>query len=158
VRRVVVYHELFLVNPEEYFGVFRLLEEVEHQVSDPVGVLDLVRHGLVACLKLVQNVGIHLKIILAKDKGARVEVGRYFASGMRFSLWYAWTSANEKIHGRKYHDKGFSFLIPLDMFLKQSSRNYVGYAMAAWLRDQAASAETGKKLYYTLYEERVKLP
>ena len=95
---------------------------------------------------------------LAKDKGARVEVGRYFASGMRFSLWYAWTSANEKIHGRKYHDKGFSFLIPLDMFLKQSSRNYVGYAMAAWLRDQAASAETGKKLYYTLYEERVKLP
>jgi hypothetical protein len=47
-----------------------LLEEVEHQVSDPVGVLDLVGHGLVARLKLVQYVGIHLKIILAKDKGA----------------------------------------------------------------------------------------
>lgn len=95
---------------------------------------------------------------LAKDKGARVEVGRYFASGMRFSLWYAWTNANDRIHGRKYHDKGFAFLLPLDMFLKQSSRSYMGYAMAAWLRDQAASAETGRKLYYTLREERLELP
>jgi len=95
---------------------------------------------------------------LAKDIGARVEVGRYFASGMRFSLWYAWTNANEKLHGRKYHDKGFAFFLPLDMFLKQSSRNYIGYAMSAWLRDQAASAETGKKLYSTLREERIKLP
>ena len=52
-----------------------LLEEVEHQVSDPVGVLDLVRHGLVARLELVQNVGIHLQIILAKDKGASLVSG-----------------------------------------------------------------------------------
>jgi hypothetical protein len=44
------------------------------------------------------------------------------------------------------------------MFLKQSSRSYMGYAMAAWLRDQAASAETGRKLYYTLREERIVLP
>lgn len=95
---------------------------------------------------------------LAKDKGARVEVGRYFASGMRFSLWYAWTNANEKLNGHKYHDKGFAFLLPLDMFLKQSSRNYIGYAMSAWLRDQAASSETGKKLYSTLREERLELP
>ncbi|MBM3207318.1 MAG: YjbH domain-containing protein [Chlamydiae bacterium] len=95
---------------------------------------------------------------LARDKGVKFEVGKYFASGMRFSLWYSITNANEKINGRKYHDKGFSFLIPLDMFLKQSSRNYIGYAMAAWLRDQAASAATGKPLKATLYEERVQLP
>jgi hypothetical protein len=88
----------------------------------------------------------------------KFEVGRYFASGMRFSLWYSITNANEKINGRRYHDKGFSFLIPLDMFLKQSSRNYIGYAMAAWLRDQAASAATGKPLRSTLYEERIQLP
>ncbi|NDE82171.1 MAG: YjbH domain-containing protein [Chlamydiia bacterium] len=95
---------------------------------------------------------------LAKDKGARFEVGKYFASGMRFSLWYSLTNANEKLNGHRYHDKGFAFMIPLDLFLKQSSRNYIAYAMAAWLRDQAASAGTGKNLYYTLYEERIKLP
>jgi hypothetical protein len=33
-------------------------------------VLDLIRQGLVTSLKLIQDVGIHLKIILAKDKGA----------------------------------------------------------------------------------------
>lgn len=91
---------------------------------------------------------------LAKDMGARLEVGRYFASGMRFSLWYSWTNANEELNGHKYHDKGFAFLLPLDMFLRQSSRNFIGYAMAAWLRDQAAQASTGKTLYSTLSEER----
>jgi hypothetical protein len=38
--------------------------------------------------------------------------------------------------------------------MKKSSRNYVGYAMAAWLRDQAAQADTGKTLYSILSEER----
>lgn len=91
---------------------------------------------------------------LAKDLGGRFEIGRYFKSGMRFSLWYSLTNANEELNGHRYHDKGFAFLIPLDMFLKQSSRNYVGYAMSAWLRDQAAQARTGKSLYSILSEER----
>jgi len=91
---------------------------------------------------------------LAKDRGARVDVGRYFKSGMRFSLWCTFTNGHDKVNGHTYFDKGFAFMIPLDMFLKQSSRNYVGYAMSAWLRDVGARAETGKKLYWTLEEER----
>lgn len=91
---------------------------------------------------------------LAKDKGVRVEVGRYFKSGLRFSLWCTFTNGHDKVNGHTYFDKGFAFIIPLDMFLKQSSRNYIGYAMAAWLRDVGARAETGKKLYWTLEEER----
>ncbi len=91
---------------------------------------------------------------LAKDKGVRFAVGRYFPSGLRFGIWYSITNAREKLNGHTYHDKGFAFLIPLDMFLKQSSRNYIAYAMSAWLRDQAAQAETGKTLYTTLSEER----
>ena len=91
---------------------------------------------------------------LAKDKGARVDVGRYFKSGMRFSLWCTFTNGHDKVNGHTYFDKGFSFMIPLDMFLKQSSRNYIGYAMAAWLRDVGARAATGKQLYWTLEEER----
>lgn len=91
---------------------------------------------------------------LAKDLGARFEVGRYFSSGMRFSLWYSLTNAQEELNGSRYHDKGFAFMIPLDVFLRQSSRNFVGYAMSAWLRDQGAQAETGKTLYSILSEER----
>lgn len=91
---------------------------------------------------------------LAKDLGARFEVGRYFSSGVRFALWYSVTTANEELNGSRYHDKGFSFMIPLDFFLRQSSRNYVGYAMAAWLRDQAAQSETGKTLYSIISQER----
>ncbi|MBS0621324.1 MAG: YjbH domain-containing protein [Verrucomicrobia bacterium] len=91
---------------------------------------------------------------LAKDKGARFEIGRYFKSGIRFSLWCTVTNGNDHVNGHVYFDKGFAFIIPLDLFLKQSSRNYVGYAMAAWLRDVGARAMTGKKLYWTLEEER----
>ncbi|MBS0604810.1 MAG: YjbH domain-containing protein [Verrucomicrobia bacterium] len=91
---------------------------------------------------------------LAKDKGVRVDVGRYFKSGMRFSLWCTFTNGHDRVNGHTYYDKGFAFVIPLDMFMKQSSRNYIGYAMAAWLRDVGARAETGKKLYWTLEEER----
>ena len=81
---------------------------------------------------------------LAKDKGVRLEVGKYFPSGFRFSAWYTWTSARDEVNGRNYHDKGISFLIPFDFFLHKSSRTYVGYAMSAWLRDVGARAATGK--------------
>jgi hypothetical protein len=91
---------------------------------------------------------------LAKDKGARIDVGRYFKSGLRFSLWCTFTNGHDKVNGHTYFDKGFAFMIPLDMLMKQSSRNYIGYAMAAWLRDVGARSETGKKLYWTLEEER----
>ncbi len=91
---------------------------------------------------------------LAKDKGVRTEVGRYFKSGVRFSLWFTWTNGHDVVNDKTYYDKGFSFIIPLDIFLKQSSRNYIGYVMAAWLRDVGARAATGKPLYWTLEESR----
>ncbi len=91
---------------------------------------------------------------LAKDLGIRTEVTRYFQSGLRFSVWFTYTNAHDIVNGKTYYDKGFAFTIPFDMFLKQSSRNYLGYAMSVWLRDQGAQAETGKKLYWTLREER----
>lgn len=91
---------------------------------------------------------------LAKDMGARFEVTRYFPSGARFSLWVTATNGKDQVNGRNYFDKGFAFYIPLDIFLKQSSRTFVNYAMSAWLRDVGAIAATGKPLYPTLYEER----
>ena len=91
---------------------------------------------------------------LARDLGVRLEVGRYFKSGVRFALWYTLTNACDKVNGSNYHEKGFSFQIPLDIFLRQSSRNYLAYALSAWLRDSGARALTGKPLYWTLEEER----
>lgn len=101
-------------------------------------------------MDLIINIG----QFLARDFGVRTEVGRYFKSGMRFALWCTVTSGNDHVNGKKYFDKGFSFLIPLDVFLKQSSRSYVGYIMSAWLRDVGARAATGKPLYWTLEESR----
>jgi len=91
---------------------------------------------------------------LAKDKGVRVQATRTFPSGTRFSLWVTVTNGGDKVNGRVYHDKGFAFTIPFDIFLKKSSRTLLTYAMSAWLRDVGASAETGIPLFSTLYEER----
>lgn len=91
---------------------------------------------------------------LARDKGARFEVSKWFPSGFRFTLWYTLTNGHDKVNGRTYYDKGFGLSFPLDFFLSQSSRNYINYAMSAWLRDVGAVAETGKELYMTLREER----
>lgn len=91
---------------------------------------------------------------LARDKGIRIEGGRTFLSGLRVGLWYTLTNANDVINGSRYYDKGFSITLPLDVFLRKSSRTRIGYAMSAWLRDCGAIAATGKQLYPTLYWER----
>ncbi|MFI5334102.1 MAG: YjbH domain-containing protein [Chlamydiales bacterium] len=102
------------------------------------------------------NIELKVKVgrFLAKDVGVRAELARYFRSGLRFGIWYTHTNARDVVNGKVYHDKGFSFTVPFDMFLKQSSRNYIGYATSVWLRDQGAVAGTGRTLFYTLLEER----
>ena len=74
--------QVCLLTPQVIVQDDLLLKEVEHQVTDPVGVLDLIRQGLVTSLKLIQDVGIHLKIILAKDKGASLVSGLILYSHM----------------------------------------------------------------------------
>ncbi len=101
-------------------------------------------------LDLIINAG----QFLAKDLGVRTEIGRYFKSGMRFALWCTVTNGHDHVNGKIYFDKGFSFLIPMDIFLRQSSLSYLGYTMSAWLRDVGARAATGKRLYWTLEEAR----
>ena len=91
---------------------------------------------------------------LARDKGARFEIGRTFASGLYFSLWYTWTNAYDIVNQSRYHDKGFALVIPFDFFLKKSSKAKIGYLLSVWLRDSGARASTGKRLYPTLYDER----
>ncbi len=91
---------------------------------------------------------------LARDYGAQFDIGRYFKSGFRFSVWYDWTSATDIVNGSRYRNKGIAFVIPLDMFLTKSSRSNLGYAVAVSLRDAGARAATGKRLYPTLFDSR----
>lgn len=91
---------------------------------------------------------------LAEDLGGRIEMFRYFPSGLRISIWYTVTNAHDTINGSVYHDKGISFLMPLDIFFQETSRLKFGTAMSAWLRDVGFRADTGRPLFQTIYDER----
>lgn len=94
---------------------------------------------------------------LAKDRGVKFEINRWFKSGLQVGLWYTITNGHDHVNHHIYYDKGFAFYIPIDMFLRQSSPTYVGYAMSAWLRDIGAIANNGKSLYPTIRLERLNL-
>lgn len=94
---------------------------------------------------------------LAKDQGVRFEMSRWFQSGLNVSLWYTITTGHDKVNRKTYFDKGFAFSLPLDFFLRQSSRTYLAWAMSAWLRDVGAFADTGRPLYPTIRLERLNL-
>ena len=94
---------------------------------------------------------------LARDKGARFEIGRYFPSGMRFSIWYTMTDGGDRVNYKRYFDKGIAFSIPFDFFLRKSSKSMLGYAVSAWLRDVGATAYTGNPLYPTIQKQRQNL-
>lgn len=106
------------------------------------------------CKPLHVDLQMSIGRFLAKDRGIRIELGRYFPSGLRFSLWMTITNGHDRVNGRVYYDKGFCFVLPLDLFFPRSSRNYLGFSMSAYLRDVGARAKTGKSLYDTLYRAR----
>jgi len=94
-------------------------------------------------LKLKVKVG----QFLARDMGARFELMRYFSNGLRLFFWYTLTNGGDVINGKRYHDQGIGFSMPLDIFYTHSERSRWGYSMASWLRDVGVSAKTGKSLY-----------
>lgn len=91
---------------------------------------------------------------LANDYGVRYEVSRYFASGMRISIWYTYTNGHDKINGQTYYDKGVYFSMPFDIFYTYSERSRWGYGMSAWLRDVGVQACTGWDLYNMIRDHR----
>lgn len=91
---------------------------------------------------------------LARDKGVRVELTRYFKNGMRLTGWMTYTDAHDQIHEENYYDRGVALEIPFDFFYKCSSRRVWSHAMAAWLRDAGYSTWTGRALFETLNRER----
>lgn len=90
---------------------------------------------------------------VGEDIGVRSALSKQFKSGFRFSIWYT-LSRNQHSFDHFYHDRGFAFSVPLDFFMKKSSRASVGYSLAAQLRNNGVRVNTGKRLYETLREER----
>lgn len=91
---------------------------------------------------------------LANDWGGRIEVCRYFPSGLRIYFWYTVTNGHDRINGHTYCDKGFGFSMPLDIFFSCSSTERFGYALSAWLRDVGYRTPVGESLYNLIYYER----
>ncbi len=83
---------------------------------------------------------------LAGDRGARLDVTRLFKSGLRIGFWTTVTDGHDAMGHRPYYDKGISVGLPLDFFLPHPSRNHIGTAMAAWLRDVGARSATGRPM------------
>lgn len=52
------------------------LEVVEHEVADAVSLFDLVRESLVARLKLIKDVRVHIQVILCKNELTRTWILR----------------------------------------------------------------------------------
>lgn len=92
------------------------------------------------------DVKLSLGQFLAGDRGVRVDVHRLFQNGFKIGFWTTLTDGHDTLGNRPYYDKGISFELPLDFFLPTQSRNKVGTAMAAWLRDVGARSATGKPL------------
>lgn len=91
---------------------------------------------------------------LASDRGVRLELTRYFESGLRVTGWVTVTDAHENLHNQVYYNKGIAFEIPLDIFYRCSSRRVWNYGMAAWLRDSGTAIWTGVPLFDIINKER----
>ena len=91
---------------------------------------------------------------LAKDKGIKLELFKYFKSGFEISIWTTFTDKVDIVNNKRYFDKGFSITIPMDLFMNKSSRKKVNFKMSEWLRDVGAKAYTGKELYPIIHDER----
>jgi len=91
---------------------------------------------------------------LADDFGARIELSRYFPSGLKVGFWYTMTNGHDRINDQTYYDKGIFFSVPLDIFYSKSSRSRWGYGMSAWLRDVGVRASTGTELYDLINQQR----
>lgn len=91
---------------------------------------------------------------LAKDKGIKTLICRYFPSGLRLSTWFTYTTKRDYVNGKRYHDYGISLSMPLDIFSSSSMRTRWHYGLSAWLRDVGARSQTGKTLYQIVDDER----
>jgi hypothetical protein len=83
---------------------------------------------------------------LGGDHGARFEIKRYFGNAA-VGFWYTPTDMEDYVGGKRYHDKGISITIPMNLFTPYDSKTIYSYSLSPWTRDG------GKMLWYgSLYD------
>ena len=68
---MVLFFKLSLLTTQMVIDDYLFFQVVEHKVAHTVSMLDFVRQSLVAGLELIEDVSVHVQIILAKDEFSR---------------------------------------------------------------------------------------
>jgi hypothetical protein len=88
---------------------------------------------------------------LAKDEGARVELKRFFGSGIAIGAWYSKTNGKDTTFpgspGDPYNDKGIFISIPLAPMLPSDSKANGWISLAPWTRDVGQMVVSPGDLY-----------
>lgn len=89
---------------------------------------------------------------LAKDKGARFEARRKFASGWEAGVWYTVTNGNDITSpgtpSSPYRDKGIFLKIPLESALPKDTQERSSLTFSPWTRDVGQIVQSPDDLYY----------
>ncbi len=95
---------------------------------------------------------------LAKDRGARLEFKRRFASGIELGAWYTRTNGRDITSpgspSDPYHDKGIFMSIPLRAMLTADTQTNSGFYLAPWTRDVGQMVASPGDLYEMIENPR----
>ena len=84
---------------------------------------------------------------LAKDSGFTFDFSRIFRSGLRMGAYFSLTDISAFEFGEGSFDKGFYFLLPLELFSNKHSKETVPWGLRPLTRDGAAFLDIGYDLY-----------
>ncbi len=84
---------------------------------------------------------------LAKDSGFTFNASRAFKTGFRIGVYFSLTDISAFEFGEGSFDKGFYFYIPLDLFVRQYSKDMLGWGIRPVTRDGAQVLQRRFPLY-----------
>ena len=84
---------------------------------------------------------------LAKDSGIHFDFSRRFKSGFTMGAFFSRTDISALEFGEGSFDKGFYFLLPLELFSNKHSKETVPWGLRPLTRDGAAFLDIGYDLY-----------
>ena len=84
---------------------------------------------------------------LAKDKGATLDLSRRFHTGFRLGIFATLTDLSKEDFGEGSFDKGFYFVIPMDVFYPKWQTGNVSFGLHPLTKDGGATLNYHNSLY-----------
>ena len=84
---------------------------------------------------------------LAKDSGFRFDFSREFHSGFKLGAYFSRTDISSEEFGEGSFDKGFYFVMPLEIFSRDYNRKLSSFGLSPVTRDGAAKLIVGHDLW-----------